>query len=219
MTWEVVCEHAAYPVTVFVAVGNLSVPSVPVMPAPPWWTSAPFAPPWEGGVSSALVGFSFICSALAGFLICQLCLPPLDLRCMDLALCSPQFRLCSTSLWDYVFVGASGSRSFEGGGTVIVTSWATSALCFPASLLPLTCTPLSITHTWDLSVDPRHLSPPIKLPISLHCPRCCIVWSRSCYVTYPQVLQRSTPRSLALQRSSAPAIPPRRKEGHMNPPS
>ncbi len=38
------------------------------------------------GVSSTLVGFSFFCSALAGFLVCRLCLPPLDLRCMDLAL-------------------------------------------------------------------------------------------------------------------------------------
>ncbi len=67
------------------------------------------------GISSALVGFGFICSALAGFLLCQLCLHPLDLRCIDLALRSTWFRLCSTSLLDYVVVGASGSRSFEGG--------------------------------------------------------------------------------------------------------
>ncbi len=56
------------------------------------------------GISSALVGFGFICSALAGFLLCQLCLHPLDLRCIDLALRSTWFRLCSTSLLDYVLL-------------------------------------------------------------------------------------------------------------------
>ncbi len=184
---EAVCDPAAYPVVV--AVGNLSVPYVPVTPAPlwratalsapPWWASASSAspwwvsiPPWWASASSAPPWLDS-CSAGSAFL------PWISLAWTWSSIL-PQFRPCTASLLDYVVIGASGSRSFE-GGTVTCTNWASSALHFPASLLPLTCTPLSITHTWNLSVAPPHLSRPIKLPIRTCSLHTLIVWSHSCF--------------------------------------
>ncbi len=88
---------------------------------------------------------------------------------------------------------------------ITVTNWAASALHFPASLLPLTYTPISITHNWNLSVDPPHLLQLIKLPIRT-CSDCLVSQmlpdSSLCLLTS----KYSSDLLLVLQRSTDPQL-------------
>ncbi len=104
------------------AVGNLLMPYGPVMPAPPWRTAALSAPAWWAsvlpwwslassappcvGISSALAGLCFICSALPCLDSCSAflsCPPPVQpMRCLSSGLC------CYWSIWKPLLLGVWG---------------------------------------------------------------------------------------------------------------
>ncbi len=108
------------------------------------------------GFSSALVGFGFVCSALVGFSFICSALVGFGFICSTLAGFLLYFPPWIAIAWTGHSIppGSSYAPPLErleavlrGGVRVTVTSW--TALHFPASLWPLTCTP-SLSLTPDL---------------------------------------------------------------------
>ncbi len=147
---EATCGPTAYPGTVVVVRGNLSVSYVSAVPALPWWALASSAPSWWASVSSAppwLVSCSVFIHG-----------SPLHVPGTPSLLVPPLLLLS--------VVGAYGSRSFEGrGGGGNCHSYQLNCTAFPS--IPLaTHLHAVINHSHLTSIRESSLPVmPIMLPI------------------------------------------------------